>query len=366
MCYNGNMIKGVIIIMENFNGQTNVNTNTVNQPYSQAYPPPLPPEIAEEKRFKKWMYKIFGGNLLYDGIMLAVVIGISIVISVIVMVVQIVMGKPESFYDDFMVRFENTDMGSTIAVIIACFFLALFMRKVIGFREIFTKRKSMNIKSFFIILSVFMGGQLVFTMLGDGFESLLNLIGFSAMEAIESASSGSESVSMMIYAGFAAPIFEEIVFRGFMMQSFEKTGVGKGYAILISSIMFGVMHGNFVQAPFAFAVGLVLGYTAMEYGIKWSILLHFLNNFVFGDVLLFILERLPENAAEIIETTIFIAFAVIAVILLIVKRKSVAAYVKENYKTPKKYYKWTLTNPLFIVFCVVYFAMSFTTITRIG
>lgn len=349
--------------MENFNNQQNqlIGTSTVNQPY----PPPLPPKIAEEKRFKKWMYKIFGGVLLYDGIMIAVIMAIAIVLAVVVMVVQIAMNKPESFYDDFMAWFENTDMGSSIAVFIAVFFLALYMRKTIKFKEIFAKQKSMNFKSFFIIFCVFYGGQLVFGLADMGVEALLNLIGYSAQEAVESASSGSSSFSMMFYAGFVAPVFEEIVYRGYMMKSFEKTGLGKGYAILISSVLFGVMHANIVQSPYAFVVGMVLGYTAIEYGIIWAILLHFLNNFVFGEGLTLLEEHTPENVGEIISVGISVIFFVLGVIFLIVKRKDAAAYIKENYKVPKKYYKWTFTNPLFIIFCVICIVMSFGTITKL-
>ncbi|MBR5514157.1 MAG: CPBP family intramembrane metalloprotease [Ruminococcus sp.] len=346
--------------MENLQNQQ----NTANQPNNQAYPPPLPPEVIEEKRFKKWMYRIFGANLLYDGIMLGIVIAIGVVIGIVLGVIMVINNSPD-FLDEAVSQFEKTDMGSSIAVIIACFFLGLFLRKTVKFKEIFIKRKSMNVKSLFMIFSIFYGGQLVFTLFDMGLEFLLNRIGFTAQEAVEAASAGSESITMMIYAGFVAPVIEEIVFRGYMMKSLEKTGVGKGYAILVSSILFGVMHGNFVQSPFAFVVGMVLGYTAMEYGIVWSILIHFVNNFIMGDVFTRLIDRLPENIGGIVEYTVLAAFTIIAVIVLIINRRAVAANVKENYQTPKKYYKWTFTNPLFIIFCIIYFLMSFLTITRL-
>ena len=41
------------------------------------------------------------------------------------------------------------------------------------------------------------------------------------------------------------------------------------------------MHGNFVQIPFAFVVGLMLGYLAVKTGTIWlSMLVHFSNNFI--------------------------------------------------------------------------------------
>lgn len=357
------MIRG-IFIMENFNNQQFPQYSGENQPYQQAYPPPLPPAMSEEKRFKKWMYKIFGGNLLYEGIMFGTIFAVAVVIGVALGVLM-VFSDSSDIFDTFLENFENTDMGSTFAVLVATFFLGLFMRKVIKPKEIFEKKKSMNPKSFLMIFCVFYGCQLVFSLLGIGLEMLLNLVGFTAEEAVEAASGGSESISMLIYAGLTAPIFEEIVFRGYMMKSLEKTGVGKGYAMLISSILFGVMHGNFVQAPFAFVVGFVLAYTAMEYGIIWSILIHFLNNFVMAEGTTFLIERVPESIAPLLDYGPLLIFTLAAIVVLIVKRHEVKAYISENYNTPKVYYKWTFTNPLFIIFCVICFFMSFLTITRL-
>lgn len=351
--------------MENFNNQQIPQYSGENQPYQQAYPPPLPPELAEEKRFKRCLYKIFGGNLLYEGVMFGTVIFIAIVIGIVIGVLMALDNSTDSL-DTFLENYQNSDMGSTIAVLVATFFLGLFMWKVVKPKEIFQKQKSMNPKSFLMIFCVFYGCQLVFSILGTGLEALLNLIGYTAEEAVELASGGSESISMLIYAGFTAPIFEEIVFRGYMMKSFEKTGAGKGYAMLISSILFGVMHGNFVQAPFAFVVGFVLAYTAMEYGIVWSILIHFLNNFVMSEGTNFLIERVPETFAPALEYGPMLLFAVGAVIVLVLKRFEVKEYICSNYQTQKKYYIWTLTNPLFIIFCVICLLMSFLTITKLN
>ena len=48
-------------------------------------------------------------------------------------------------------------------------------------------------------------------------------------------------------------VIEEFVFRGLIMGSLRK--YGDGFAVLISSALFGLVHGNFEQIPFAFLVG---------------------------------------------------------------------------------------------------------------
>ena len=50
-------------------------------------------------------------------------------------------------------------------------------------------------------------------------------------------------------------------------------------AIVFSSLVFGVVHGNWVQAPFAFVIGLALGWMYYRTGsLLPGILMHFVNN----------------------------------------------------------------------------------------
>ncbi len=351
--------------MENLSNQTNAYTNTVNQPQNQAYPPPLPPEVAEEKRFKRWLYKVFGGNLLYNGVMNICTMAVVAVYMIIIIASNTINGSEIVPTDIMLTILQKTDAGMIISVVAATVVLVLFMRKILKFKDIFVKRKTMTPKSFFSILAVFLGGQFLFTMFAAGAEKLLNLIGFTTQKAVELATGVNESFPMLIYVGFVAPVFEEIVLRGYLMQPLEKTGLGKGYAILVSSVFFGIMHGNIVQSPFAVLVGFALAYAAIEYGVIWAILIHFINNFVISKGLSYLVGILPESAEEYIEIGFLLICFTACVFVLISKRRDVKAYIKENYKTSKKYYKWTFTNPFFWILVVLYTLLSLTTIAKL-
>ncbi len=71
-----------------------------------------------------------------------------------------------------------------------------------------------------------------------------------------------------------APIVEEIIFRGHMLNTLlehipEKT------AILISSIIFSIMHGNLIWILYAFLLGQILAKTSMkEDNIAYGVMLH--------------------------------------------------------------------------------------------
>ena len=190
--------------------------------------------------------------------------------------------------------------------------------------------------------------QMVFSLIAAAAELILNQLGLSMDTLTELASVGSDmGIMMMIYAGFVGPVVEELVFRGFLMRRFEK--YGKGFAVIVSAVLFGVMHGNPLQIVFGTLVGLILGYIAIEYSIKWSIILHIANNFILGDVIGGLFGLLPDDV-EGIAFTVFLGIGfVIGFVLLIIRRKEWISWLKEN-AAPGSYYLNALTTPSAVIF----------------
>lgn len=76
-----------------------------------------------------------------------------------------------------------------------------------------------------------------------------------------------------------APVVEELLFRGAIEGHLLRIWKKPAYAIIVSSLLFGLVHGNLVQAPFAFLLGLALGWIYYHTGsLLPSILMHFINN----------------------------------------------------------------------------------------
>lgn len=72
-------------------------------------------------------------------------------------------------------------------------------------------------------------------------------------------------------------LVEEYAMRGVVLQSLRR--YGDRFALVISSIIFALMHGNLAQAPFAFLLGLVIGRLVIETESLWTgILIHVINN----------------------------------------------------------------------------------------
>lgn len=242
---------------------------------------------------------------------------------------------------------EQSGLSMTAGVFVGILFLFLIFGRKGGIKALVKKNKTMNTKSLLQLICVFMGIQMVGSLSYVLLESGLNLIGLSAETNMEDASSVSQTISMFIYCGIVAPLVEEIIYRGFILRALEKHG--KVLAIVISAFLFGIMHCNVPQSIFAMLVGIVLGYIAMEYSIKWSIFLHVLNNMFFGDLLSMALSGLSQETQNTITSVIMGGFFVIGLIIMIMKRKQIKAYIMEN-KVEKKYLLWTMTTVGMIIF----------------
>ncbi len=130
------------------------------------------------------------------------------------------------------------------------------------------------------------------------------------------------------------PIAEEIVYRKLIIDRLYEHG--ELVAVLFSSFVFALVHGNLYQVAYAFLNGCILGFVYVRSGkLKYSIALHMLTNFLGTIVVLPIqdalirLESILEGAAitsELLSLSLLVngymiarlALAVIGAILLFV------------------------------------------------
>lgn len=112
-----------------------------------------------------------------------------------------------------------------------------------------------------------------------------------------------------------APFFEEWLCRGIILRGLLKK-VKPVWAIVISALFFGLIHGNLWQAIPAFIIGVILGYVYYKTGsLKLTMLMHCVNN-----TLAVITSRIPgledvEFFAEVMSpwayVLVVLAFAVV-------------------------------------------------------
>ena len=132
-------------------------------------------------------------------------------------------------------------------------------------------------RSFVWLLLLFYGLQFVASLLTDPLESLLHNQGY-ALENAANAAAGTEPLTflMLLYSVLLAPLFEELLFRGLLFNQLRR--YGRCFAILITALLFGLMHTNVLQLIAAVLLGLLLAWIRECYGLPYAILLHISNN----------------------------------------------------------------------------------------
>ena len=131
----------------------------------------------------------------------------------------------------------------------------------------------------------------------------------SAYEETSSMVMSDNVVLLVIGSTIMAPIIEEIIFRGLAYTRMKK-GMPTAAAVLLSSALFGVAHGQWVWMLYAFAFGLVLVWVfERSKSLLANILLHLSYN---GCAMLQML--IPEDAPETVWMGINIASVAVAAI----------------------------------------------------
>lgn len=196
-------------------------------------------------------------------------------------------------------------------------------------QEVLRKEKNMRWRTFLCFLIFCMGAQMANSLWITLLELLLMPLGRSVMPVLENVAGSSDTFSMFLYASILAPIWEELLFRGYVLRSLRP--YGKRFAIWTSAILFGLFHGNLLQTPYALLMGLLLGYAAAEYSIVWAILLHMFNNLVLADLLNRLTASWTEMAYGTLNLILLGGSALISLGILIAKRREIRAYRKHEW-----------------------------------
>ncbi len=221
-------------------------------------------------------------------------------------------------------------------------------------------------KHFLPLIFIGMGVCMLANIITSVFGSLLPFE--PKMPEIETPTSISGIVIYIITTSFLPAFTEEFFFRGVIYGSLKK--FGKVVAVVVSSILFSLIHGNLVQIPFAFIVGLILGFITAEADSIWpAVVVHFLNNFMSGVITyvgIFFGEEI-QNLAFMLYMLIFIALGLICIVIYTTKVKEKAfKYEKTPHLTTNGgLIKHILLSASMIIF-YVYIVISVVLLQLVG
>ena len=226
----------------------------------------------------------------------------------------------------------DSGWGYFLAIGVGLLILLLTKKPRYFTQTLWTPGKPMKASSFIALMTIFISAQFGVQLLSNLMELVANMFGYSMMQTMEVASGATNSFSMFLYVSLGAPISEEILFRGVLLRNMQP--YGKKFAIFTSSLLFGLYHGNLVQIPFAFVVGLVLAYVTVEYNIGWAIAMHLFNNLILSDTITRLTAPLGMPWADLWFWILIVGCSIATVVILIVNRKRIKLWLRQNRDDP--------------------------------
>lgn len=172
------------------------------------------------------------------------------------------------------VLYKNSMTLTAIAAAVTIPIAWLLFRK--DRKNEYMEYEKINVASYFLIVLAALTACI-------GANQLLTIIRldeiFPGYKQFEQAIYGGDIIMQVLAAVILAPIIEELLFRGLVFKRLDGY-VGTIPAMLISSLFFGIYHGNVVQGVYAFILGMLFVFIYDKYKTIWApILAHVIANF---------------------------------------------------------------------------------------
>lgn len=320
-----------------------------------------------QRKMLRGRFGVQGWTLLVYYLIMNICVTAAVLVQTMAQMLDLMAKQGMDGFDRYLdVLLENlmgNAWGYFLAAAIGFVILIFWKGKRFVFGELWTPGRPMTLGSFWGTACILVSGQLVFQIVALIMEFVFNLFGLSVVDAMESATlSYTDSFSMFLYSSLLAPVAEEILFRGVIQRSLMP--YGKKFAILASAVLFGAFHGNLVQSPFAFFVGLILGYVAAEYSILWAMVLHMFNNLAISDFMTRITSLLPMGLGDLVSWLVIVGMSIAGAVVLIVKWSEVKAWFRSD-RIQGKYVRAFFAAPGIIVLLIVMLANALMSVSTL-
>ncbi|MDR0904563.1 MAG: CPBP family intramembrane metalloprotease [Oscillospiraceae bacterium] len=205
---------------------------------------------------------------LYPTLLFIVALSIiAIIVAVIAVMVQAVgqgLTDPEQITQmslDFMAENLMTlNLAGQIAALI------IFVPMWFATRKKYRRWNGgkLDIKTILLLIALAIGAYF-FISLGIGLSGLTKI--FTSYEAVEASLSSGSILLQVLSLGIAAPLVEELCFRGITLNRLSNAPLW--VAIAVQAVLFGVAHMNPLQGIYAGIIGLLFGYLYTQFRSIW-------------------------------------------------------------------------------------------------
>jgi len=228
---------------------------------------------------------------------------------------------------------ESAQVAIDTLLSIFCIFIPfaiayrIISKRISPTTEILPFKKPVSTTFFGLAIAMGLLALLLSNMLASAFIYYMDNIGvkFTAPETQEFSGGTSTFLFYMVRGAMVPALIEEFSLRGVVMQPLRK--YGDKFAIVMSSLVFAIMHGNMVQAPFAFILGCAIGYLVIITDTLWTgVIIHFTNN-AFSIVMSVIASKMDYEAY-------FRVYSISSLVILLIGGAATALFVFNRRKYP--------------------------------
>lgn len=155
-----------------------------------------------------------------------------------------------------------------------------------------------------------------------------------------------------------APIIEEMIFRGVIMNDLKEYGYKT--AIIINSVLFGLAHTEIEKVIITIFLGIIFSYVAYRYSLRYSVLLHMVWNLNSSMGSIFYYNKMPDEMIIWFVAVLSLALIVIS-IFGIIKKKYIMIFsiFRLSIEDKKNMTLFLKNNAIFLIMISVIFFTNF-------
>ena len=230
--------------------------------------------IHNEEEYRRYLYtKDLRKTSNGLGIMLLVIFAMELIASTVMLLIM--SGSGVRMTGDAVLELLENGLLSSLLFFVTALIYILVKKRSFGALFPFEKVGAKKLAMLCVIGVAF---SLMSNIAPDLLSQVFELFGIQNSGGSFDFGDSKPPVLMYYLTVAVMPAFtEEFAFRGVIMGSLRK--YSDGLALVVSSALFALMHGNFVQIPFTFCGGLVFGFIALKANsLLPAIIVHFINN----------------------------------------------------------------------------------------
>ena len=275
-----------------------------------------------KQREKKDLRKL---SLLAGGAFLCYIL----IQNVAVLILEVA-GVMDVYRDNPVVSTAMDALFSVVSILLPFLFFGKSMKKVSGNENCYNFSKPYSLADSALAVVAGVGICMLANVITSFFTVFMGAFGMKLTSPDISMPTGVTGViANIIRTVLVAAFVEEICLRGTVMGNLRQ--YGDKFAIGAAAVVFGIMHGNLIQAPFALIAGCVMGYLSIKCGSLWvAVIIHAINNSL-SVLISYLIDIVPEKTAMLMQVLIIYGLAAVGVFCLVAfNRRNRNRHLMEN------------------------------------